>query len=128
MFITPAQQAQFDVEERNAQFQRQWMQNQISAMPAMWAQDLKEAVETAASIFSHSGAGVQHAGTIPVQGSAVGGQSVDASSYTNFFGGGGGGGDTSGGAYTNFFGGDQSFTDMAASPGDSSYTDIPASP
>lgn len=33
MFVTPAQQASFDVEERNSQFQRSWMQNQISAMP-----------------------------------------------------------------------------------------------
>lgn len=33
MFLTPGQQASFDVEERNAQFQRNWMQNQIKAMP-----------------------------------------------------------------------------------------------
>jgi len=33
MFVSPGQQAAFDVEERNAQFQRQWMQNQIAAMP-----------------------------------------------------------------------------------------------
>lgn len=33
MFLTPAQQAGFDVEERNAQYQRQWMKNQINAMP-----------------------------------------------------------------------------------------------
>jgi len=33
MFITPSQQASFDVEERNAQFQRQWMSSQIAALP-----------------------------------------------------------------------------------------------
>ena len=33
MFITPGQQASFDVEERNAQFERNWLQNQINAMP-----------------------------------------------------------------------------------------------
>lgn len=33
MFITPMQQAAFDVEERNTQFQRQWLKSQISAMP-----------------------------------------------------------------------------------------------
>lgn len=33
MFVSPQQQASFDVEERNAQFQQQWMQNQINAMP-----------------------------------------------------------------------------------------------
>lgn len=64
MFITPGQQASFDVEERNAQFQQQWMQNQIAAQPAMWAQDFKEAVQTAISIYSHTPP--QHAGTLPV--------------------------------------------------------------
>lgn len=33
MFITPQQQAAFDVNERNAQFNQQWMKNQIAAMP-----------------------------------------------------------------------------------------------
>lgn len=33
MFVSPGQQASFDVEERNAQFQRQWLQNQIAAAP-----------------------------------------------------------------------------------------------
>ena len=33
MFVTPAQQAAFDVEERNAQYNRQYLQNQINAMP-----------------------------------------------------------------------------------------------
>lgn len=64
MFITPAQQASFDVEERNSQFQRQWMQNQIAAQPAMWAQDFKEAVEATLAVYS--GASYQHAGTLPV--------------------------------------------------------------
>jgi hypothetical protein len=63
MFVTPGQQASFDVEERNAQFQQQWMQNQISAMPAMWAQDFKEAVEQTLSVYS--GTGAQRAGQVP---------------------------------------------------------------
>jgi len=33
MFISPLQQAGFDVEERNMQFERSWLQNQINAMP-----------------------------------------------------------------------------------------------
>lgn len=33
MFVTPMQQAAFDVEERNTQFQRSWLKNQIKAMP-----------------------------------------------------------------------------------------------
>jgi hypothetical protein len=88
MFVTPGQTAAFDVEERNAQFQRQWMQNQIAAQPAMWAQDFKEAVETAISIYSHSGAGVQHAGTMQVQGN------IDQGGANNFSG------DAFGGAYS----------------------------
>jgi len=33
MFITPQQQAAFDTEQTQAQFQRSWMQSQISALP-----------------------------------------------------------------------------------------------
>jgi len=33
MFVSPQQMAAFDTQERNAQFQKQWMQNQIAAMP-----------------------------------------------------------------------------------------------
>lgn len=33
MFVTPGQQAAFDVSERNQQWARDWLQNQISAMP-----------------------------------------------------------------------------------------------
>lgn len=33
MFVTPSQQAAFDVEERNTQFQRSWLKSQIKAMP-----------------------------------------------------------------------------------------------
>lgn len=52
MFITPGQQASFDVEERNTQFQTQWMKNQIAAMPAPWASDLKQFVYRALSAYS----------------------------------------------------------------------------
>lgn len=33
MFISPMQQAAFDVSERNAQFNRDWMQQQVNALP-----------------------------------------------------------------------------------------------
>lgn len=33
MFVTPGQQAAFDVQQQQQQFQQQWMQNQINAMP-----------------------------------------------------------------------------------------------
>lgn len=52
MFVSPAQQAQFDVQERDAQFQTQWMKNQIAAMPAPWASDLKQFVYRALSAYS----------------------------------------------------------------------------
>ena len=52
MFISPAQQANFDVEERNAQFERQWLANQISAMKAPWAADFEHLVATALSAYS----------------------------------------------------------------------------
>ena len=65
MFISPLQEAGFDVEERNAQFQRDWMKEQIDAMPAMWSQDLKNAFEDVLSIYSgtpHKSAGDLPAG------------------------------------------------------------------
>ncbi|MBU6231539.1 hypothetical protein KGP36_02625 [Patescibacteria group bacterium] len=71
MFITPMQQYQTDNEQNVQQFQRQWMQNQINAQPAMWAQAFKEAVQTAISMYSGDSSGIQHAGTYPVQGSGV---------------------------------------------------------
>jgi len=57
MFVTPAQQAAFDVSERDAQFQREWMQNQIAGMPAPWAEDMKQFVYRA--MAGYSGTGVQ---------------------------------------------------------------------
>lgn len=86
MFVTPGQMASFDVEERNAQFQQQWMKNQIAAQPAMWAQDFKEAVEAAISLYG--GAEPQHAGTMPVQGSNLGGF-TNWSSMSDYAAGGG---------------------------------------
>jgi len=52
MFVSPQQQASFDVEERNSQFQRDWMKSQIDAMPAPWAEDLKQFVYRAMSMYS----------------------------------------------------------------------------
>ena len=49
------------------------MQNQINAQPAMWAQALKEAVQTAISMYSGDSSGIQHAGTQQIQGSGMGG-------------------------------------------------------
>lgn len=55
MFVTPAQTAAFDVEERNTQYQRQWLANQIEAMPAPWATDLKQFVYRALAAYSGTG-------------------------------------------------------------------------
>lgn len=52
MFVTPQQMAAFDTQERNAQFQAQWMRNQIEAMPAPWAEDLKQFIYRAMSVYS----------------------------------------------------------------------------
>lgn len=52
MFVSPGQMAAFDVEERDTQFQRQWLQNQIDAMPAPWAEDLKQFVYRAMAAYS----------------------------------------------------------------------------
>jgi hypothetical protein len=52
MFVTPAQQAAFDTSERDSQFQRQWMQNQIAGMPAPWAEDMKQFVYRAMAAYS----------------------------------------------------------------------------
>ena len=79
MFVTPGQMAQFDVNERQSQFQRQWMRNQIEAMPAPWAEDLKQFVYRAMSAYS---------GT-PVQANPY---STPGSFGGGFEGGGGGGG------------------------------------
>lgn len=55
MFITPQQQASFDVSQNEAQFQRQWMQNQISAMPAPWSADLHQTVAEVLSAYGGGG-------------------------------------------------------------------------
>lgn len=81
MFVTPSQQASFDVEERNAQFQRQWMQNQIAAQPAMWAQDLKEAFEATLAVYS--GTPHQTAGTLPVGNANLGNSNFSGGSDFN---------------------------------------------
>jgi hypothetical protein len=96
MFISPAQQAGFDNEQNLQQFQQQWMTNQISAMPAMWAQDLKEAVE--ATLAAYGGASYSHAGAVPSSGGFGGGAageggaafSSGGNNFSTQFGGGGG--------------------------------------
>lgn len=52
MFVTPQQQFAASTEERNLQFQRDWLANQIEAMPAPWATDLKQFVYRALSAYS----------------------------------------------------------------------------
>lgn len=52
MFISPMQEYQTDNEQNLQQFQRQWMQNQIDAMPAPWAEDLKQFVYRAMAAYS----------------------------------------------------------------------------
>jgi hypothetical protein len=51
MFVTPAQQASFDVEERNTQVQQQWLQNQISAMPDPVLAGIKSTIDSFTKSF-----------------------------------------------------------------------------
>lgn len=101
MFISPMQQFQTDNEQNLQQFQREWMQNQISAMPAPWAEDLKQFVYRAMSAYS--------------------GTSVPNNPYSsgNVLGGGGGGG-----GYGMGGGGGFAMGDPSESGG--SFTDVPA--
>lgn len=91
MFITPSQQASFDVEERNAQFQVQWMRNQIAAMPAPWATDLKQFVYRAMAAYSGT--------SVPSNPYSTPGSFGGGLSSSGFEGG--------GGSFGNSFGGDQ---------------------
>src|SRR5437016_12173891 len=52
MFISPQQEFAASVEERNMQFQRNWLENQISSLPAPWAEDLKQFVYRAMAAYS----------------------------------------------------------------------------
>lgn len=52
MMITPAQQFAAASQERDLQFQRDWLQEQINSLPAPWAAAFKEAVQSALSIYS----------------------------------------------------------------------------
>jgi hypothetical protein len=109
MFVSPAQQASFDVEERNSQFQRQWMSNQIAAMPAMWAQDFKESVEEAISMFGGS-KDIQHAGSQQVQSANLGtsnfGGTDEQSAMSDYAAGGGMDAGDAGGGSMGDIGGD----------------------
>ena len=98
MFISPMQQYQTENEQNMQQFQRQWMQNQIDAMPAPWAEDLKQFVYRAMAAYS--------------------GTSVSPNPYSTpgSFGGGLGGGG----------GGGMSFVDTGMSAGDMGFGDIGA--
>ena len=52
MFITPQQQFAAATQERDLQYQQQWLKNQIEAMPAPWAEDLKQFVYRAMAAYS----------------------------------------------------------------------------
>lgn len=52
MFITPQQQFAAATQERNLQYQREWLQEQIDAMPEPWAEDFKQFVYRAMSAYS----------------------------------------------------------------------------
>lgn len=52
MFVTPQQQYAVSRSEADLQFQRQWLANQIEALPAPWAADLKHFVYSAMSAYS----------------------------------------------------------------------------
>ena len=83
MFITPEQQYQATNQQNQQQFQQQWMQNQIDAMPAPWAEDLKQFVYRAMSAYSGTSVAPNPYSTPGSFGSGIGG--------------GGGGGSTGGG-------------------------------
>lgn len=51
MFITPQQQFAAATQERNLQYQQDWLAEQISAMPAPWAEDLKQFIYRAMSAY-----------------------------------------------------------------------------
>jgi hypothetical protein len=89
MFVTPGQQASFDVEERNAQFQQQWMQNQIAAMPDPIAAGIYEGIQSNFNAFLGSAGSLMKMGA---GGGAGGGFGAMATA-----GGGGGGGSGGGG-------------------------------
>lgn len=87
MFVTPMQQAAFDVEERNTKFQHSWLKNQIKAMPDPVLRGIHDTIMSLASAYL----GGSYGGTFNSTSSA-------ASTTPNFGGintGGGGGAITS---------------------------------
>ncbi len=52
MFISPAQQFAAATQERNLQYQKNWLQEQINSMPAPWAEDLKQFVYRSMAAYS----------------------------------------------------------------------------
>jgi hypothetical protein len=85
MFVSPQFQTAVDTEERNTQFQAQWLKNQIKAMPAPWAEDLKQFVYRAMSIYS--GTSVQ-ANPYSTPGSFGGGNTGGGMNFSNAMNGG----------------------------------------
>jgi hypothetical protein len=99
MFVSPMQQYQTDNEQNMQQFQRQWMQNQINAMPAPWAEDLKQFVYRAMAAYSGTSVGNNPYSTPGSFGGGLNTSSFEggASGFSSDFGGTGGGLDVGGG-------------------------------
>jgi len=78
MMITPQQQFAATTQERNLQYQQQWLQNQIEAMPAPWAEDFKQFVYRAMSAYSGTPVGNNPYSTPGSFGSGMGGGNTPA--------------------------------------------------
>lgn len=133
MFITPGQQSAFDVNERNLQFQHDWLQNQVNAMPdpttvGLWntSWSIVDSV-----LSAYTGGNFSNMGKVSPQGAQYPGMG-------GFGGGGGGvGSDFSSGGNLGFGGWGSSqgqsiniYNDAGTSGSNfmdnSSYTDVPA--
>lgn len=80
MFITPMQQASFSVEERNAQFQRSWMKNQIKAMPDPIVRGIHDTIMSLAAAYlggSYNPGASQQQNYAAAGGAGLGGLSGD---------------------------------------------------
>lgn len=84
MFITPSQQAAFDVEERNTQFQRSWLKSQIKAMPDPVMRGIHDTIMSLAVAYL----GGNYQGQNAQQNYAQAGAGVGTGGYNGGWGGG----------------------------------------
>ena len=96
MFVSPDQQASFDSNQEQLQFQRQWMQNQINAMPdpvtqGLWNISMQGVDEFMGALGGNKGSG-----------GAGGSGGMGGMDIMKMFGGGGGGGFGGGGGGGSF--------------------------